>query len=356
MVVLSQRAGHARGSSTTCAGAAAGADTASCLTRRTTTGIADRGVGPALGELERAARADPRVSAACHGAMHPVGRAAFARDGSWAPVRDAQRVAGQCANGFIHGYVGAAVEAGDDDAVERAARTCAGMFPQRSGAQSVQDCVHGLGHGARRSGTLDSALDACDRVAARPTRFECFGGALMEDQTTPDGYGSKLTAAPCTTQRGDRALACYLYLPTRSALGRGPIVRLCSAAATADERSTCAFAAAARIGAGADPVDSCRAFVSAPLQAACARGYFSNEVVSYHRLSTGAAARTCAARHAAGERIGCGRALGAALRLGHGAAAAATQCARTVPAVRAACAAGTRITDVLTVLSPSKAT
>ena len=332
-----------------------GATSRTCLADVTWKRMRERSTGVALRELEAVARTDPRVSTACHSAMHPVGQRAFKRDGSWSPVEAAQRVPGQCANGFIHGYVGAAVERGGPTAIASAAAACTAMFPKHAPDQSLQDCVHGLGHGARRTGSLDTALGACARIGVRKQRFECFGGALMEDAAHADGHGTDTTAAPCDAQVGDRARACYLYLPTRRALAPRDVVRICETAATADTRSICAFSAAARIGAGADPVARCGVFDAPTLAAACMRGYFSNEIVSYHRLSERSAMRSCGAGPAAAS---CQRQLGSALALAVGSPEATTACraATTDTAARRACSAGAATSDVLNLLEPSKAT
>lgn len=139
-----------------------------------------RGPTAALSALQQAVRQGTMPS--CHPAAHAIGRAALKRfkgdvGGAFAAGDST------CNSGYYHGILQDELAGADASAVDKlVSRVCDGASMQIS-AFLLNQCLHGLGHGAMilRSYDLPRALGICDALEVGGERQGCYGGVFMEN-------------------------------------------------------------------------------------------------------------------------------------------------------------------------------
>ena len=168
----------------------------------------------ALAKLRALSRTDPATASSCHHHAHEIGRAALARYGFVAAIRDRNDL---CVAGYMHGvletYIGGATNL--RRAMERA---CGGASAR---TRPGDECYHGVGHGLMNQTHPDRvrALGHCHSYREALARKACSDGVWMAAFSPHEMPGMEMSTA------------------TESTLDPAQTLRLCRGQALRDRES-----------------------------------------------------------------------------------------------------------------------
>ena len=149
--------------------------------------LAERGVAPAMGVLERLGELDPGVRRDGHLFSHSIGLAALPEPAQVGATfsQCTEIFQSGCYHGVIQAYFARLTEAGDAAGVgaEAVNAVCADYRGRADSRWIFFQCAHGMGHGLTlfHGYHLPMALAGCDLLSDAWERDSCWGGAFMEN-------------------------------------------------------------------------------------------------------------------------------------------------------------------------------
>lgn len=282
-----------------------------CVADRSLVLIEQEGLVPALAQLDREANASAFLGGACHIAMHDVANSHF-RPGSSDGFAAVRGSGGQCADGYVHGFLQMAAEEGSADDRRELVGRCMGLdvpIERRS-------CIHGLGHGLRRGSSLAGSVAGCtDLASGREARYGCLAGAFMEDDWLPKAQAAprKDFDAACRPEFGrDAVLVCRGFATVRGAntgVSNDAMLARCESYGPADGGLLCADLAGG--GFGGNGFEICAVFTKDAYRLSCLNGLARDRVFDGRPMSEQQYGRECVAQSAATRWL-CAQALGRA--------------------------------------------
>lgn len=185
----------------------------------------EKGIGEAFQVLAARYAAEPLFAENCHGFVHALGEAAFAKFKRGEPFALPPEAA-YCSYGFYHGFMGTLLETTGDLAEARAFCDQVEGNRSESGPGARNACLHGLGHGlvntedprlrGNAQGLVDPALAICDGLAKTELdRYLCASGVFnsFEILSTAGSFGLSVNRddpfGVCRRQPARFQNACY---------------------------------------------------------------------------------------------------------------------------------------------------
>ncbi|MEK7639344.1 MAG: hypothetical protein AAB388_04250 [Patescibacteria group bacterium] len=179
-----------------------------------------------------------QVAALCHDILHDIGKAAYAKYGSFGDAIAFQ--SDFCNSGYIHGLFESHFASGDEPLKDLAAE-CRAYASLGSRLFDLWQCHHGVGHGFMyfTGGNLDASLALCAEGFVGSGAESCQNGAYMEvfnQEILANEKGAVDPDNPFSVCNS-RSIAqgeCYTYVPTylsqTAKVSFGDMFSLCSQA------------------------------------------------------------------------------------------------------------------------------
>ena len=174
--------------------------------------VEDEGPKASLSKLTDLMKIDPKVERSCHGLVHDIGHAAYAKYQDFSTAVGYQDDV--CGSGYLHGVIEAYFKS-QIDLLSAMKKVCNGT------ASSGGKCYHGVGHGIMyfNNNNLPEAISLCDTYPADFAKITCSEGVFMENFNSEERFHTSkyLNPAdplfPCRDQTNFYKYSCYFYAP-----------------------------------------------------------------------------------------------------------------------------------------------
>lgn len=250
-------------------------------------------VAAALDGIESIAAHDTKLQAACHPAMHTVGRQEGARmAGAHERPIFPPNPTRLCTAGYVHGLVEGFAAESSSSASSSALFTqaCSGAGTAKTG------CAHGLGHAFVRA--KHDPLTGLKRCASIPTKYnsDCLNGVYMEMAIGTPLMSADQYTKMCAAQPAAGRSACAYYLPNNGQLNNvGPSTTLTQCESLSTNLASTCVESLGRI-AGPDQAALCEQTTTAANRTSCLVGVFALPINSGY-LTLDQARETCSGLH-----------------------------------------------------------